>query len=64
MPTQTVQEMYRYVICYEHADDPDFPVLPLTGTLREIERDLSAYLARHPELTRENFQPYRSQRLY
>ena len=64
MATATTPMIYRYVICYENADDPEFPVLPLTGTLREIESDLRVYLSRHPELTRENFIPYRSQRLY
>lgn len=54
----------RFVICFHKAGDPDYPVLPLTGTLREIEQDFHFFLSRHSELTRENFQPYRSQRLF
>jgi hypothetical protein len=53
----------RFVISFEKSDDPEYPVLPLTGTLREIEADLSFFLSRHPELTRENFVPYRSARI-
>lgn len=54
----------RWVICFEKADDFEYPGLALTGTLREIEEDLAFFLSRHPELTRENFQPYKSSRLY
>lgn len=59
-----MQRIPRWVICFERSDDPEYPVLPLTGTLRQIEEDLAFFLARHPELTRENFVPYRSARLF
>lgn len=53
----------RFVISFEKDDDPEYPVLPLTGTLRQIEEDLAFFLTRHPELSRENFVPYRSARI-
>jgi hypothetical protein len=59
----TATTVPRWVICYEKVDERTYPVLPLTGTLKEIENELRLYLSRHPELSRENFQPYRSVRL-
>ena len=45
----------RWAIVYHKVDDPEYPVLPLTGTEREIREDYEFFLSHHPELTEENF---------
>lgn len=49
----------RICIVFHKTDDPNYPVLPLTGTEREIREDYEFFLSRHPELTEENFVEFR-----
>lgn len=44
-----------FCIVFHKIDDEDYPVLPLTGTEREIHEDYKFFLTLHPELSDVNF---------